>query len=1524
MDPNQQPNQSQAAPLAETRFVPPQTQPFTGDKKGPKVNEFIHLLELNFQFYNVSEVNKLSHFKCRLSSYALEAYQMQCAMDPQSVDTYQTAKNWLESRYKVINQVTLSRNKLLAVRQVKDVTSYVTYFNQLSLAVSNMDAETRKTLFINGLKHDIKKDLIMSRPATLLEAQQLALDLSQIRRELKPSYHQPSQDNRGDPMEIDNITHQKRGKKKPFRGRQKSHGSNFNRTSSNSNGNSSNLSHTTKHQGNNNTGCFICGKNGHRAIHCHFKCKNPRCSRLSNHTDKDCRLKNQSSQNPSNGKARVNMTEADNIPAVNNLSTITAVNAANEENLSVTTQLFLFLGKINGKVVRILIDSGASCNFVNSELVNQLKLNRSRSNTTVRIADDRRTPCLGVSKQISIEFAQFIVDIDATIIKLQREFDVIIGNEFLRRFHATMLYPSGVIKLKAQGKSFTLTCKNTKDLENQIAITNKDKVSENEVPLQVIPSNSKTESSNLTVTPSNLKVTSSNSQVTNAVTLLHITHLEDITKEYEDVFQPLVSLPPKRSIEHHIVLRDDAKLVNKPAYRLTIPEQQELKKQIDKLLSGGFIEPAITPFSSPCFFVKKQNNSLRLVIDYRVVNSFTVKNSAGIPLIEDLLNTLQGARIFSKLDLSSGYYQVWLAEESRHLSAFRCRFGSFQFRVLPMGLINAVETFQRCMETLLRPFLNDFLIVYLDDILVFSRDDKSHASHLAQILNVLRENKFYLNKEKCTFGQSQLGFLGYVVTPHGIKPDPSKLVSIKQLVPPRNVKEIQSFLGLTGFYRKFISNYSDIAIPLTNLLKDDVTWKWTQLEQKSFELLRDSLTKDNILVLPNFAQQFIVFTDASDMSLGGVLTQLYDNFYKPVAFTSKKFSAAEINYSTYEKELLSVIHALKHWRQYLMVSHFLIYTDNFSLTFIGSQKNLNQRLRRWLNLLSDYQFTLIHIKGEKNVVADGLSRLSFTEIRKIESGELADPQKHIDIDQNDVSNNLVSINNMILSYVQVTSNNSPNPLLEFRVTSKKYNDTPKIPQVTLSNLTSVKCIGDELKDGIINAYRREGSYHALKDDAKHRYKLINDLIYDNGKCYIPNDENLKKLILVQNHDAPHRGHPGIQTTIQSISKVFTWFNLYKDVKEYVQSCPTCQFSKQDTTGTKGLLRSICTVPARWHTIQIDYIGPLPLSENHNMVLTVVDKFSKLVILIPTHVNVNAVETAMLLIKHVISVFGLFTEIISDRDVRFTSNVWGELMKNLQVKLKFTTAYHPRSNGGAEAVNKQIGSTLSRYTNEFGSNWSSYLPVIQLAINSRVHASTRLSPYFVQFGRNPNLPVMSIETQQNETATRIMKNIQKAIVVADGNIKKAQIRQAHYYNKGKKEVTFKLGDLVLLSTRNIIFRNDVTARKFQKKYIGPFTIVGRNDDNYILNIPNNLKIFPKFHISLLKKYYVSHFHELPEPEVDTVENEDQVYEVEKILAKRNGRYLVKWRGFGSLENTWEPKANLKGAQKALEEFEQRTA
>ncbi|GJP32774.1 hypothetical protein CLOM_g17372 [Closterium sp. NIES-68] len=432
--------------------------------------------------------------------------------------------------------------------------------------------------------------------------------------------------------------------------------------------------------------------------------------------------------------------------------------------------------------------------------------------------------------------------------------------------------------------------------------------------------------------------------------------IKELLKEFQDIPPDNLpnKLPPYRMHQHEIVEEPSSKLTFRAPYQLSPTELADMKKQIEYLLTKGLIRPSTSPYGAPVLFTPKPDGSMRMCIDYRAFNKQTIKNKYPIPRIDDLLDQLRGATEFSKLDLQSGLWQIRMADNSIHKTAFRTRYGSYENLVMPFGLTNAPATFQAEMNHILCPLLDECTVVYLDDILIYSRDMQHHVQHLRSVFDILRRERFYVKLSKSKFALEKVQFLGHMIE------------AVRTWKSPENVKELQQFLGFANYYNRFVPQYAKIATPLTNLLKKDTPYKWEPEHQEAMEQLKQALTSAPVLILPDPECDYVIEADASDQAVGAILMQDHGNRLQPITYLSKKLQGAELNYPIHNKEALAIIIAFKMWRCDLEGRLTTVYTDHCSLKYLKTQPNLSRRHVRWIDFLeTHFHYDIVYKPGHK-------------------------------------------------------------------------------------------------------------------------------------------------------------------------------------------------------------------------------------------------------------------------------------------------------------------------------------------------------------------------------------------------------------------------------------------------------------------------------------------------------------------------------------------------------------------------------
>ncbi|SGY29992.1 BQ5605_C002g01105 [Microbotryum silenes-dioicae] len=945
-------------------------------------------------------------------------------------------------------------------------------------------------------------------------------------------------------------------------------------------------------------------------------------------------------------------------------------------------------------------------------------------------------------------------------------------------------------------------------------------------------------------------------------------------------------LPPHRKFDLSIDLEDNTTPPFGPLYPLSETELQTLSSWLKENLSKNFIRASTSPAGAPVLFVRKKDGSLRLCVDYRGLNKITRKNRYPLPLIPEALDRIRGAKIYTKLDLRSGYNLVRIKEGDEWKTAFRTRYGHFECLVMPFGLTNAPAAFQHLMNSIFRDLLDVSVLVYLDDILIFSGDECQHTRHVQEVLQRLINNKLYCNPKKCEFNRTSTEYLGFIISPSGVSMSQDKVKAITSWPTPTSLKELQQFLGFCNFYRRFIEGYSRVIAPLTRLLKKNTPFLLDSAALSSLDRLKQIFTSGAILCHFNPLLPSIIETDASDFAISGILSQVTDGHLRPVAFMSRKMLPAEQNYEIHDKELLAIVECIKIWRHYLEGSQhpFKIYTDHAALQYFQTKRVLTRRQARWSETVNHHKYTIEYRSGSKNNKADTLSRRpDFSE-----GGKASEQPGQI----------------LLRPYTLAAS------LVKFS------------PPSDIVDLIKFHLSQDPVSNQIVNDLNHDSTLHPY-------FKLQDNLLLHHDKIYIPNAEPLKVKLLAQAHDSLLSGHPGQVKTFELLDRNYTWPGMRQFVNNYVKTCDSCQRNKPTHHRKHGHLQPLPIPSKPWSSLSMDHIVDLPPSSGFDCVLVVVDRLTKEAHFIPTHKTDSSRDLARTFLTHVFKLHGLPTDIVSDRGATFTSNWWSEFLAMLKIKPNLSTAFHPESDGQTERTNQTLEHYLRYFCDYLQTNWSELLPLAEFAYNNSFHSSIGASPFYVTRGYHPRLEV-SLRDSFVTDVPKYLQHLRSVQETARKQILQAQETQARFANlKRKPSPPFKIGDQVLLNRKNI--QTSRPSSKLDSHKLGPFRIQRIiSPAAFKLELPASMKIHPVFHVSLLEPYQANSLASRcsnPPPPPEIINGEEE-YQVEQILDSRNNRrsrrleYFVDWTGYGPQDRQWVSAADFDDDDSLVIEFHTR--
>ncbi|KAF8748607.1 hypothetical protein RHS01_10693 [Rhizoctonia solani] len=856
--------------------------------------------------------------------------------------------------------------------------------------------------------------------------------------------------------------------------------------------------------------------------------------------------------------------------------------------------------------------------------------------------------------------------------------------------------------------------------------------------------------------------------------------LEGVPSEYHQyakVFgeEEFNKLPPHWHYDIGIELTEEGPL-NSPLYSMTDAESATLKDWLRDELKAGKIRPSKSSISSPVMFVPKKDGSRRLVVDYRRLNNRTKKNVYPLPRPDDLMAQLRGAKVFTKLDLRWGYNNVRVKEGDEWK--------------------NSVPN-QHFMNELFKDLLDVCVIIYLDDILIYSKTDANHTQHVHKVLKRLKDNQLFCKASKCTFHVTSVEYLGIIVLDKGFSLDKLKIKAVQEWPAPTKVKEVQSFLGFANFLRQFVANFSHMARPLHNLVKKGTVWKWETKEQEAFQGLKDAITNAPVLCHANPSKPYFLETDASGAALGSILSQRQeDGRLHPLGFLSESFKGAEQNYDTHDKELLAIIRSFEYWRIFLegTLHPITVFTNHCNLEYWKESRTFNRHHARWHLLLAGYNFQIVYRPGKQSGKPDTLSRQSdHADIPPANQTMLPDP----------VFANLALVT----------------------------------PEKELQRQIELSLDQDKSLEEILQFLQNESKAPPSIKRAFKDYKMEAGLLFYQGRIVVPDVGTLRTDLLCIFHDSPLAGH--------------------LDTYWHVDSCETCQQIRKPKYAS--IPPQPLELPSRpWQHISYNMIVDLPKDGAYNSILVIVDSFTKYVILVECSKKLKAPELADLFLQHVWKKYGMPEKTISDRGRVFNNKFLKALYKQLGIDPHFSSAYHPQSNGQTE----------------------------------------RQYPYHVPEADDI---ASQMESQWREIEAALRQSKTRMTAGETG-----------------EPISFEEGEEAWLDARNIKLKT--LSPKLTEQRLGPFKITKKISDRaYRLELPPSMRIHDVFYVGLLSKVKKDNkraFKNRPPPV--TVDREEE-YKVEGIvdMENRDGEWFfrVKWKGYGSEENTWEPRENLKNAKKS---------
>lgn len=879
----------------------------------------------------------------------------------------------------------------------------------------------------------------------------------------------------------------------------------------------------------------------------------------------------------------------------------------------------------------------------------------------------------------------------------------------------------------------------------------------------------------------------------------HREALKNLLNEFRDTIAlPGEPLGRTDMIDHHITLLPGVTPIYVPAYRLPHSQRQLAEELVQEMLRLGVVEPSKSPWNFPLVLVPKKDGTWRPVIDYRKLNAVTQPDRFPIPVLSELLHSLGKNRIFSTLDLRSGFWQIPLSEASKPLTAFSTPSGHYQFVMLPFGLHSSPGVFSRLMQLVFQRLIGKEILVYMDDIIVMSPDVQTHFIRLKHVLELLRTNNLKLKLSKCVFLKTTIKYLGHTVSAEGITPNADKVEAILNFPTPRSVTELQSFLGLAGFYRSYVENFSRLAVPLTALTRKNVPFEWKQEQQEAFDYLRSRLLDAPILVFPDYDLPFVIYTDASDYAVGAALMQMRGSKLHPIAYFSKQMNSAQRNYSTTDKEALGVVLALKHFRPYIFGYHVTVYTDHQPLMGIFKGNHFHGRLARWSLIVQEYNPDFKYVPGKANRVADCLSRI------------VASVTTYPSLDEHDLKRKQRSdpLWGKVIQFLEGT-----------------------VSDLTVKTPVPVREL--YLNNDVLCRDVRLGSPS----------RRVTQLVIPTS--LIPN-------LLTLMHDTPQAGHPGVDRCYKQTRLRFYWPCMNRDIGKYVNECTVCHQHKGSTQAPLPVLQ-FPTPTHPWERVSMDLLGPLNLSLNGNKyILVCIDAFTRFCELVPLP-NKTAKEVAKAFKERILDRHGSPRVLITDNGTEFNNTLMEQLCSFYHVSKCNILPYHPASNGLSERLNRKVLNNLRVHINYQSDMWDECLSDVQGSINSSYHKTLKDTPFFALHGFDKRIPFETLTLARLPHGTTdeflhdrltLTQNVHQRI---HGHLKDSTEEFTVQRNKKAKTNQIDVGDLVMLTAH-------LRKSKLSPKFWGPYRVVQHlmghkfklrhiDTDDVRVEHGDHLKVFP---------------------------------------------------------------------------------
>ena len=1407
------------------KYLISRVKEFSGEK-GDNLENFFYTLERYFKNDDVPESYKVNIAADHLTKNALETFKMTSKVIDLS---YTELKELLRGKFQPADHQAALRRELTSLKQEKsrNVTDYIYEFEKLMNQLTGMTELDKAGHFLEGLPRNIEKYVNFSgKVNTLMEVEREALRVETIfaseNRNQKPSR---SFDNR------ESYNNQKHSRNYENRESAEVHANNdkgptqTDRAQStwNSNRNQFEQKNIPEKVHNSHSGQIKLPMRENKRDNICFKCKEPR------EKGHQC-----------NKNTKIVMP--------------TAMIADSSESHKIFQSFFdassISLLRceitIEEETFRCAIDSGATMSIISTQVVNKHKLPMvTDPSTTVSLANGAKVPAkktrpLAVCLQNRFCRMQFLV--------LPHEhIDVIIGLDWLSYFNASIDLSTHILKLPSE--VVMLKEDETGDAEHDIAIA--EMFDEDEYQ-EAMTWDSDTTETGLDV----IKKQYDPSQGDNP----------DYIKLWELIIQNAELFAVNNNelgnclLEPITINTGDTKPIYQHPYRKSLKERDAIRKEVKEMLRAGIIRESRSPWASPVVMVIKSDGSYRFCSDYRKINANTVNDAYPLPRISDILDRLRGSILFSTLDLKAGFWQLPMAEDSIAKTAFNTPDGLYEFIKAPFGLKNLPAEFSRRMRQVLGDL--SFIEIYLDDLCCHSKSFQEHVQHLAIVFERLKQYGLKLNAKKCVFMARSVRLLGHVISADGVAMDPTKIEAVKNMKYCKNVKQVQQYLGLCGYYRRFVKDFAKIVQPLNNLIKKETKWHFGEECIQAFETLRTALMQQPILRQADLSLPFTLYTDVRGFAIGCILSQVDEKGAEYVCeYASRLLKGAETNYSVSEKECLGVLWGIQHFRVYLHGTKFRVVTDHKALHWLMTITDHTGRLARWSIYLTPYDFEIIHRKGAIHNNVDTLSRpVLFANATKL--------------------------------ITAITDSSDENQRVEI-----------KEPEDSIEK--SLDIFEDEyamhyLKFGRHKTGSSNNQVKRVEKIAK-THKMVENTIYykHNDKWLIVPPKNERQTIVTRCHLI---GHFGEKTTLERVRDKYFWKGITRDVERTIAQCTSCiRHAKRPAVHHPAQALRIHRIFDRWG---MDLVHGLPETKRGNKSLIVITEYLSKWPYAAAIQNKSAEAVAPHL-RNILFTFGPMTELLTDCGREFVNETIDLICRNVGVEHRVTSPYRPSTNGQCERLNATLIQCIKKHAEKNPTDWDLWIPYVLMAYRTRLHSSTGFTPYELMFGRSMN-EFEDYQQVSDKKLLEIRASEIKDLVENKHPLARDTIERKQEYQKEIQDKRNQVQDKPLEKGTKVTIKVLKLQGKINPNYLGTYTVGGQTKHgNYYLENDKGKRLAQAYPLDRLK---------VITSEIDPKSDASLAEEI--IDARfRHGiwEYLTKWPESQEKVDTWVAENDFNNTQ-----------